>query len=381
LNKQRFINEILPGAKEGYKKYNLLPSLTIAQAILESGWGESTLSIKANNLFGIKAKNQDKKIEFETTEYINGKKIKIMANFKAYETFKDSILDHTIFLSTDRYEKVRKANDYVEGAKALYICGYATDPNYPSKLINIIKKYELYKYDEKGGINMSRKLEDLHPYVRYLAEKFIEECKNQGIEVLIYCTYRSKEEQNKFYAKGRSTAGKIVTNAKGGYSYHNYGLAFDCVPVIDYKAQWDRVDLYEKIGAIGESIGLKWGGHFKGFTDRPHFQWSNNLRIKHLLKGKKPVPPIDSSMVDPVCKLHKHNIINTPNYWIESNTYKIEYFKQIVINYTKQHSFEEGIKYLARNRIIDSPNYWMDNDTYSIENCKLLIKKIANSIK
>jgi peptidoglycan L-alanyl-D-glutamate endopeptidase CwlK len=101
---------------------------------------------------------------------------------------------------------------------------------------------------------MSRNLEDLHPYVKYLAEKFIEECKKQGIDILIYSTFRSKEEQNKLYEQGRSVPGNKVTNAKGGYSYHNYGLAFDCVPIINNKAQWDRVDLYERVGEIGKTM-------------------------------------------------------------------------------------------------------------------------------
>lgn len=149
MQKQEFINKILPKALESLKKYNILPSITIAQAILESNWGKSSLSMKFNNLFGIKAKSNTRNVaNMKTNEYINGKKIQTTAKFKAYDTFIDSINDHNILLGeAKRYERVRNAKDYKEAAMALQKCGYATDPNYPDKLIQIIEQYKLYKYD------------------------------------------------------------------------------------------------------------------------------------------------------------------------------------------------------------------------------------------
>lgn len=149
MQKQEFINKILPKALEGLKKYNIIPSITIAQAILESNWGKSSLSMKFNNLFGIKARSNTRKVaNIETSEYIDGQKIKVMANFKAYDTFIDSIQDHNILLGeAKRYERVRNAKDYKEAAMALQKCGYATDPSYPDKLIQIIEQYKLYEYD------------------------------------------------------------------------------------------------------------------------------------------------------------------------------------------------------------------------------------------
>lgn len=153
MTKQEFINSILEGALDGYKKYNIFPSITIAQAILESNWGKSSLSIKGNNLFGMKATSSSKStLSLPTTEYVRGQKLKVQANFKSYSTFKDSIKDHNILLGTaKRYEKVRKAKDYREAAMALYQCGYATDPKYPQKLIVLIDQYSLYKYNFKNN--------------------------------------------------------------------------------------------------------------------------------------------------------------------------------------------------------------------------------------
>lgn len=152
FNMQDFIDKVLPGARKGYLEHNILPSLTIAQAILESNSGKSQLAKKGNNLFGIKADSRwtGKKINFPTKEFIKGKEITVNAYFRAYDSFAESVEDHTKFLLTKRYEKVRSSKDYEEACTEIWKAGYATDPKYPNKLISIIKQYELYKYDEEG---------------------------------------------------------------------------------------------------------------------------------------------------------------------------------------------------------------------------------------
>lgn len=152
FNMQDFIDKVLPGAIKGYLEHNILPSLTIAQAILESNSGKSQLAKKGNNLFGIKADSRwtGKKINFPTKEFIKGKEITVNAYFRAYDSFAESVEDHSKFLLTKRYEKVRTSKDYKEAAHEIWKAGYATDPDYPGKLIGIIKQYELYKYDEEG---------------------------------------------------------------------------------------------------------------------------------------------------------------------------------------------------------------------------------------
>ena len=156
MNKQDFINAIRQGAIDGYTKYKILPSLTMAQAILESGWGKSHIQ---NNLFGIKAGTSwNGKVAIrQTKEFINGKWITVNAKFRAYNSFNESIEDHAKLLGRNkRYQKVTQAKDYKQACYEVWKAGYATDPGYPKKLITIIEQNKLYEYDrqaKKGGGN------------------------------------------------------------------------------------------------------------------------------------------------------------------------------------------------------------------------------------
>lgn len=136
----------------------------------------------------------------------------------------------------------------------------------------------------------SRKIEDLHPKFQPLARRFLDECQNAGHRLIITCGYRSIAEQDDLYAQGRTRPGKRVTCARGGQSWHNYGLAIDVVFIRDGKADWDGP--WEEIGRIGESLGLIWGGRFKRLVDRPHFEWHPGLTIAqakaYVEKGYKP---------------------------------------------------------------------------------------------
>ena len=133
----------------------------------------------------------------------------------------------------------------------------------------------------------SRKLEDLNPIVSSMCDNFIVTCKSHGIDVLITSTLRDNESQNALYAQGRTAPGKIVTNAKGGQSYHNYGVAFDFVPLVNGKAMWDDLDLYKKCGEIAESVGLEWAGRWQGkLRETAHCQFTNGLHWSDLQAGK-----------------------------------------------------------------------------------------------
>jgi peptidoglycan L-alanyl-D-glutamate endopeptidase CwlK len=120
----------------------------------------------------------------------------------------------------------------------------------------------------------SRKLEDLTPEARKRCEAFISACRAQGIDVLITSTYRDSESQNALYAQGRTTPGNKVTNAKAGQSFHNYRVAFDFVPLLNGKAQWNSTAAFEKCGAIAESCGLEWAGRWKSFNELAHCQYT-----------------------------------------------------------------------------------------------------------
>lgn len=129
----------------------------------------------------------------------------------------------------------------------------------------------------------SRAIADLQPEVQDRCGLFIQACKDQGIDLILTSTYRDFEQQNALYAQGRTTPGKRVTKAKGGQSFHNFGVAFDVVPVVNGKAVWDDDTLWKTIGEIGESVGLEWGGRWE-FVDKPHFQFTKERSLFDLNK-------------------------------------------------------------------------------------------------
>lgn len=141
---QAFLAKIIPLAIADMKKTKILASLTIAQAILESAWGLSGLTLRSNNLFGIKGQG----VNSATFEYINGKRIDIVAGFKAYPDWETSIADHSgLFLRLDRYKNLIGCTDYKQACKNVQADGYATAPTYADSLIKLIEQYKLYQYD------------------------------------------------------------------------------------------------------------------------------------------------------------------------------------------------------------------------------------------
>ena len=95
---------------------------------------------------------------------------------------------------------------------------------------------------------------------------------------------RSVAQQEKYYAQGRTKPGSIITNARGGYSFHNYGVAFDIRPV--EKDERKKKALYRKAGRIGKKLGLEWGGDWKGFPDMPHFKYTGGHSIYDFRKKR-----------------------------------------------------------------------------------------------
>ena len=133
----------------------------------------------------------------------------------------------------------------------------------------------------------SRKIEDLLPVVRERVEKMIADCEAEGIELLVTSTYRDNFSQAALYAQGRTTPGRIVTNARAGQSFHNWRVAFDFVPVVAGKARWDDKDAYATCGKIAESIGLEWAGRWIGkLKETAHCQYTGGLSLSDFQKGK-----------------------------------------------------------------------------------------------
>lgn len=134
-----------------------------------------------------------------------------------------------------------------------------------------------------------KKLVGVHPLVATKARQLIERAYKDGINIIITQGLRTIEEQNELYAQGRTKTGKIVTNARGGYSYHNFGLAFDfAVLNADGSVNWNVDEKWKRVGQLGKSLGLEWGGDWKDFKDYPHFQMTFGLSLSDLRAGKRP---------------------------------------------------------------------------------------------
>ncbi|KRN05787.1 lysozyme [Liquorilactobacillus sucicola DSM 21376 = JCM 15457] len=151
--KRNFINQILPVAQKEQRQHQLLTSITLAQAALESNWGQSQLASRYHNLFGVKSDAANAQL-MTTAEYVNGQWITVKAKFATYKDWNESIEAHTrLFVNgtgwdQDHYRSVLAAKDYREAAAALQKQGYATDPGYAQKLIQIIQEYQLDRYDK-----------------------------------------------------------------------------------------------------------------------------------------------------------------------------------------------------------------------------------------
>ncbi|MCL2636326.1 MAG: M15 family metallopeptidase [Betaproteobacteria bacterium] len=126
----------------------------------------------------------------------------------------------------------------------------------------------------------------LLPDVRPLALALIEKAAMHGIAIKVIGGSRSYAEQDALYAKGRSQPGAKVTNARAGYSNHNFGIAFD-IGVFEGNRYLGDSPKYKAVGALGMDLGLEWGGSWKTLVDQPHFQlrpaWASGMREPDML--------------------------------------------------------------------------------------------------
>lgn len=147
-----FLAEIKPYVIADMQKSGILASLTAAQAFIESNKGNSGLTKKANNLFGIKGTYAGQYVEMMTTEYYNGIPVKVLAKFRKYPSWAESVADHSaLFNRLQRYENLRGCKDYIQACKNVQKDGYATSPTYANTLVNTINKYQLYEWDREAG--------------------------------------------------------------------------------------------------------------------------------------------------------------------------------------------------------------------------------------
>ena len=143
-----FLAVLKPYVLEDMKKTGILASLTASQAFIESNKGNSGLTQKANNLFGIKGEYNGQYVVMPTTEYYNGVKTKVDAKFRKYPSWLESVADHSrLFNTNKRYANLRGCTNYKEACTNVQADGYATSPTYANTLINTIEKYKLYEWD------------------------------------------------------------------------------------------------------------------------------------------------------------------------------------------------------------------------------------------
>jgi peptidoglycan LD-endopeptidase CwlK len=143
---------------------------------------------------------------------------------------------------------------------------------------------------------------ELHPIVKERSNQLIQQSATKGIVIVVTDGFRSAEDQDRLYEKGRTTDGKIVTNAKGGESYHNFGLAIDfALKTSSGNVVWDiqydgnkngKADWAEVV-KMAKALGFEWGGDWAQFKDYPHLQMDFGLTVAELQNGKRPA---DSSL-------------------------------------------------------------------------------------
>ncbi len=132
-----------------------------------------------------------------------------------------------------------------------------------------------------------RAIQTLHESIQPLARELL---RRAPVDLMVVSAFRSEAEQAELYALGRTKAGNRVTGAKPGFSWHNYGLAFDVAPVDDRgEPYWPEDDAFwNPLGQLGRSLGLKWGGDF---GDRPHFEYHPGFNINAARAGQRPEIP------------------------------------------------------------------------------------------
>ncbi|MDH6373509.1 peptidoglycan L-alanyl-D-glutamate endopeptidase CwlK [Paenibacillus sp. PastF-3] len=144
----------------------------------------------------------------------------------------------------------------------------------------------------------SARMIGLHPVVLDATTVLIERCYTRGVPILITQGLRTIAEQDALYAQGRTKPGAVVTNARGGYSYHNFGLAVDFALLLPNgsSVSWDmrldgnnnQIADWQEVVKEAKALGFEWGGDWTSFKDYPHFQMVFGLTLTQLRTGIKP---------------------------------------------------------------------------------------------
>jgi len=151
-DQNEFFKLAVPAAQYCERTYGVPASIQLAQGALESGWGKSRLAVECNNFFGVKAAHNaapDTYEEFPTTEFVDGQRVQIHADFAKYPSPTTGFAAHARLLAlAPRYKPAMACRGDVEMfAEQLQKCGYSTNPLYPHLLVGLIKEFDLTQYD------------------------------------------------------------------------------------------------------------------------------------------------------------------------------------------------------------------------------------------
>lgn len=208
----------------------------------------------------------------------------------------------------------------------------------------------------------SKNIDDLFPTLKRAAIELKRRMKQKGFDLSISSTYRDIEYQNSLYAQGRTKPGNVITNAKGGQSYHNYRLAFDIIQ--NKKGSEYDLPFLQLAGKIAAKMGLEWGGNWQGFVDMPHMQWSDGLTLSDLQKGKMPVDKKlkwELDNIQPIV-VPETFIKREIDIQIDGKIYNVESILFEESNYIKLKSFIQAgydVTYVEDKKLpcISNPNY------------------------
>ena len=189
------------------------------------------------------------------------------------DSFHDPYLEN-LFETSVLFDTTRQVSDVIEPATAV--------PEW--KQWRTVENHFYGK--NRGSLPMIADLRALHPYFRDKVEELIRRCNKVGISLAVVETYRTPSKQAEYFAMG-----KKYTKTTGGKSRHQYGLAVDVVPIINSVAVWNNHKLWNKIGIIGERLGLRWGGRWRILYDPGHFEWVGGVSRHELVKGILPEIP------------------------------------------------------------------------------------------
>ena len=225
----------------------------------------------------------------------------------------------------------------------------------------------------------SRDLHELHPAVRRGCQELIRRMSSAGFSAVgLSSTYRCRAYQDHLFAQGRTRPGNIVTNARGGESFHNFRLAFDIFQNIRGQ-EWSNTDFFATAGRLWREMGGEWGGDWVGFVDRVHFQFTGGLTLRDLQGGRglteNTTMPWEATATQESFAPSEENlramvdlgVVSSPEYW--RNISDVRYLDKLMSGARQRNlldsridngnaDFETALGILQSAGIIDSPDYW-----------------------